>query len=472
MDEAGVSLAYARSLAQGWGMVPQTGQPKVEAFVNPLWIFLYVFPIRIKVFYLYATPKIMAALLTLGTYYVLGDILKRQFRMSPIGILLVLGLLSSNPYWVRWLNSGMENPLYIFLVVIQVALLMKLYKSRKGWLVFVAGNLAGLLVLTRPDGLLLAGLFPLGLLFLRDRFNQKIDYLAVWGLGWVLSAGVYQGFRRFYFDLLWPTPFAVHQALDIRWVLDLHKWHQLYAVVLGPLGSTFLLILLLGIIWLWWRRQIDAPLLIFLLHLGGATLVFLLMPSGPLYGYRFASPFILLLYPVSAIVFRRLKEEPRLKAWPSQIRHGLKYGAALMILLLPLWHYGGHLMEKGEKVDYIALGELNTKGIQQLTTDSLKSVVVPCVGGLLWEDVLEVHEHRGLLDTALAVPLAMGDTVSYRTYLVQGLSPDLLILPQTWLEQVGLRADSSFQHNYEERELSSPFVKDNWKVFERIDRSP
>ena len=129
-------------------------------------------------------------------------------------------------------------------------------------------------------------------------------------------------------------------------------------------------------------------------------------------------------------------------------------------------------MEKREKVDYIALGELNTAGIQQLATDSLKSVVVPCVGGLLWEDVLEVHEHRGLLDTALAVPLAMGDTVSYRIYLVQELSPDLLILPQTWLEQVGLRADSSFQQNYEERELSSPFVKDNWKVFERIDRSP
>jgi hypothetical protein len=38
VEDAGVGAAYARSVASGFGLVPQIGAERVEGFSNPLWI--------------------------------------------------------------------------------------------------------------------------------------------------------------------------------------------------------------------------------------------------------------------------------------------------------------------------------------------------------------------------------------------------------------------------------------------------
>src|SRR5215468_4863974 len=40
IDDAGISFAYARNLAEGHGLVSQPGAPPVEGFSNPAWTLL------------------------------------------------------------------------------------------------------------------------------------------------------------------------------------------------------------------------------------------------------------------------------------------------------------------------------------------------------------------------------------------------------------------------------------------------
>src|SRR5580765_6758811 len=40
VDDAGISMSYARNLGLGAGLVAQAGDPPVEGYSNPLWVLL------------------------------------------------------------------------------------------------------------------------------------------------------------------------------------------------------------------------------------------------------------------------------------------------------------------------------------------------------------------------------------------------------------------------------------------------
>ena len=77
MDDAGVSFAYARTLATGHGLVSQPGAPPVEGYSNFLWVLVLAVFFRIGLFHIVWTPKILACALTAGSFLVVTDILWR-----------------------------------------------------------------------------------------------------------------------------------------------------------------------------------------------------------------------------------------------------------------------------------------------------------------------------------------------------------------------------------------------------------
>jgi len=257
VDDAGISLAYARSAAEGFGLVSQPGRVPVEAYSNPLWVFLLSAWMWLGWFHLYFTPKLLAALCVLGTYAVLGISLRNHHGLTPKYIGLLLCLLSLNGPFVAWLNCGLENPLYALLIATQVWLSLRLLRTALTRTLLLSGVVAGCLVMVRPDGMLFSLFVPLGLLLDRLPLNRRVDHLALWGIGWLLTAGAYLGIRKSYFASVLPTAFLAKPSLELVWLVDPLKWHHLFRAVAGPLGGVLGLLFLGGIGWLLYHRHLD-----------------------------------------------------------------------------------------------------------------------------------------------------------------------------------------------------------------------
>ena len=116
IDDAGISFAYARNFVQGHGLVSQPGRPPVEGFSNFLWVMTLAPFFALRLFDPVLVPKALAALLVLGSFAVVQRVLRRETSSEWPGWLVALALATSPPI-VIWSASGLENALFLFLLV-------------------------------------------------------------------------------------------------------------------------------------------------------------------------------------------------------------------------------------------------------------------------------------------------------------------------------------------------------------------
>lgn len=448
VDDAGISLAYARSAAEGAGLVAQPGRVPVEAYSNPLWVFLLSIWVWLGWFNLYITPKLLAALCVLGTYAVLGISLRNHQGLTPRYIGLVLCLLSLNGPFVVWLNCGLENPLYALLIATQIWLSLRMLRAPLTRTLLLSGVVAGCLVMVRPDGMLFSLIVPLGLASNRVPLNRRVDHLALWGIGWLLTAGSYLGIRKSYFTSVLPTAFLAKPALDLHWLIDPLKWHHLFRAVVGPLGGWLALLMLGTVIWLFYRRIISRQNVIWLVHFGGSVLIFLLLPYDHLGWYRYATPFVLLIYPVGALLVINLA--PHLpKTWriPS-VRMSL-----LALLLVGTASLGAWVTRKRAQDPPVPLAEVRMRYVMPIEAlaEALNlqhySVLLPDAGAPLWYGEARVYDCLGLLDTTLALSFTR-DTARYRHRVLEELQPTFIALHGPWVDEVALLDAPRFERDY------------------------
>ena len=62
IDDAGISFAYARNLAGGFGLTAQPGVAPVEGFSNPLWTACVALLYRLHLFCVPFVPKLLGTL--------------------------------------------------------------------------------------------------------------------------------------------------------------------------------------------------------------------------------------------------------------------------------------------------------------------------------------------------------------------------------------------------------------------------
>jgi hypothetical protein len=156
-DDAFISMVYARNLAEGHGLVFNLGE-RVEGFTNLLWVLLLAAGARLGVAPHLAAPPLgvaaMLALVGLAWYSVL--------RMPGIPdhrrLLAVVGLapLVLCHGFVASAGSGMETHFFALLVTLSILVFTVFRPAGPGaWM--AAGLLPALLLLTRPDGVIPAG---------------------------------------------------------------------------------------------------------------------------------------------------------------------------------------------------------------------------------------------------------------------------------------------------------------------------
>lgn len=189
LDDAWIHFVYAdRALRTGL-LHYNPGEPAAGSS-SLLWVLLLAGPQRLGVY-----PPVAAKLLGLLAQLALAGLLYltlRRFSARPLALAAAL-LLCAEPLLTLASLSGMETTLYACLACgATVALLSER--------IVAAGVLAGLTVIARPDGALLALPALLGglLSFLltergRPRFGARLGYRAFWLLAPALLLGLFWG---------------------------------------------------------------------------------------------------------------------------------------------------------------------------------------------------------------------------------------------------------------------------------------
>lgn len=292
IEDAAISFAYARYLAEGEGLVPFAGGELVEGFSNPTWTLLLaaqaVFGITPWV-----ASKLSGALLGLVglpfAWWWARQVLGPRNDLGPAFAALLLAI---SPQYTTWAASGLENSVMTALMASGGALLLHEIRTprRLPW----SGLLWGLLSISRPEAPVyaaIAGVVGIGGIISTRGWRGALDWTWRWGL---LSAAPFFAWHVYAFvTFAWELPNTYFAKLhdDVRF----QPWHWsgskarswgylrryaqwyghgwlLWLYLLGQSGFRGLgaratagfsvlvyLVLLPGIVWLWsvWG---EAPL--------------------------------------------------------------------------------------------------------------------------------------------------------------------------------------------------------------------
>lgn len=192
VDDAWVSLRYARNLALGHGLVYNAGQPPVEGYTDFLWVLLVAPGTRLPLHPAWWATGWGAAFGVVAIVCAWGLARALIGRDSPWA-LLPAALLAASPHFGIAATNGLETSMFV------AGALGAAWATFAGARPWFAGALCGALYLVRPEGIAVgAALAGWALLFRRDART----------LGWLVAVALpYFAARTAYFGALVPNTF-------------------------------------------------------------------------------------------------------------------------------------------------------------------------------------------------------------------------------------------------------------------------
>jgi hypothetical protein len=407
VDDAAISFAYARNLADGHGLVLNAGGERVEGATNLLWTLLLATarwtPLSHELL-----AKILgvsfAGLALVGIALFPSVARAREPRYFDLLAPLLVALM---PHYSIWAPSGLENGLYAFLTAWSLLALAREERDpeRFPW----SSITLWLLFATRPDGALYAIAVGMAKL-LRTGIPRPRRQDLLWAL--TLGVGVFsiELFRLAYFA--WPAPNSVYaktRTLSLRDILRPREnfgWYYLggwlweyklaRAVLFTPLA-------LLG-------PRPHGPRLALLLALASAFFLPIYAQGDWMGEYRFLTNGGLLLalalgeaargahHAASRFTPRRARPALRLLAAPVLAFLVIKHGAAFYPsrFATALQHNTLDMHPVAGRVDYFALAA------RKLGLNGRPSLLDSDIGGSSYDGRLFVVDMVGLADVGIA----------------------------------------------------------------------
>jgi hypothetical protein len=458
MDDAAITFAYARSIAEGNGPVLQPGAAPVEGFSNPAWMLLLVVGrllglfdrgtvLGIPDYVLFPKALALACCTGILTLFYLAA---RSLTSRPRLLTLVAGaVLAAIPSFVIWSFSGLENPLYSLEVVALAVMMLgavladRLLTAR---VAVVAGSLAAAAALTRPDGLIYAAAYPLVVAFFlrRERLWPSVRAVLLSAAAVVVPFGGYLVWRWFVFGRLLPNT-AVAKSQPLPQVKDIAKAGQLIeylgwlavVVVAGCLAMTMLR-----------PSRVRSGLVALLVPLVLGIAAYCILLPDWMGQYRFASPVWALGALVGVIVVfeavRRARIRGRLVlavatalavvASATQLYDQAKaYSAAVKTPLCVVAERDGRTMN----------GFADLLGLQHPTAGVID------LGGQALTSRLRLVDLGGLGDRETAEYIGREDYAGLRGYILDEVKPDFITLIGSWDTTLGFPSDPRFERDYD-----------------------
>ncbi|MFH1484552.1 MAG: hypothetical protein ABIH46_00630, partial [Chloroflexota bacterium] len=236
-DDPAITYRYAQNIASGAGFIYQRGE-QVLGTTTPLYALL-LSGLYFASNHLPQVSVAVSALAILGCGVLVFLLCGRHYLGAVAGTMVVTDL-----FFVQ--SVGMEVPLFGFLTLLGVAFFEKGYLGR-------TGLVAGLATLTRPDGVVLAGITGLVALIRNKRFPFSLAgfYLLVL-LPWIVFATTYFGSPLP--NTLAAKAQTVSPTLLIAHLADIPgqyvAWNPLYMIV--PVALAFSLRRSMNLVpWAW-----------------------------------------------------------------------------------------------------------------------------------------------------------------------------------------------------------------------------
>lgn len=214
IDDAFISMRYARNLADGHGLVWNVGEAPVEGYTNFLWVLLLALGHVVRLPDPLLPGKLIAALCAVGILALVQEMADEFYKCSRITSAVVVFLVALTPIVALHIDSGLETvPFAFFVLLVAYLAARRLAAPDSKWLAIgfaVAGLIASLI---RPEGVLVTGVAFLFMEWhaLRVSTERRAALeLAVWFvIFYLLPAAVYMGWRWIYFGSLFPNTYYV-----------------------------------------------------------------------------------------------------------------------------------------------------------------------------------------------------------------------------------------------------------------------
>lgn len=293
-DDAGISLAYARNLAAGFGPVLYAGGEAVEGFSNPLWTALITAGAALGLDGADGIPllKVLGLLFGAGTIGLTALVARQAYSRDdrPLRWLAAAILAVWTPF-VFWSGAGLENPLYTFLIVLAVLLQLGEIDNQRArpWSALALTGVA----LTRPEGCA----FFLGFLVHRIITVREGWRLLTWVGIFVAIYSAFLGARMLTFgDWLPNTYYAKIGDREVGELWNYISREDPGFSYLTQFAVANLVLLAVAAVGLADRRYWRANLL--LVFVGGGTALYALYVGGDFWpAFRFLTP----AFPILAI---------------------------------------------------------------------------------------------------------------------------------------------------------------------------
>lgn len=292
MDDAYISLIYARNCAAGNGLTYEGGA-RVEGYSNLLWTLLCACYYRLPGS-VFAWMRLGGLLMVSAIFLYLARLSLRDGRVPWYVTIFPLALLSLDKGFIIYVKSGMETPLHALLIVLCVY-----YYSPDGKGLASALRLAALLALlscTRPEGAIFFCVLAAHQVLWSVRDGRGRAWARLWiGLTSVMIAVLLLWRYRYYGELLPNTYYA---KVDLGSAAQKYKgfgylFH--YAAYYLPLPVSLLVIA--GSIRTWRRSAtVQAAVLVCI-----AQTLFIVAAGGDFFPwFRFFAPIAPVVYYLAA----------------------------------------------------------------------------------------------------------------------------------------------------------------------------
>ncbi|MDQ0378160.1 hypothetical protein [Amycolatopsis thermophila] len=457
VDDAAITFAYARNLSDGLGPVVQPGADPVEGYSNPTWTALLALGRLVGLFdrgtffgipdYV-LFPKALGLLCCAGILVAFHAAAAMVVRRPWVVTLAGGAVLAAIPSFVIWAFSGLENPLYALAVVTLAVVTFRAVLSgrlRTSRVAAATGVLAAVAALTRPEGAIYAGVYPVVVLIHLRRANLKpsLGHALVSVAAFAVPFGSYVLWRYLEFGrLVANTAVAKRQGLPEIGQLTRAGDLVQYAGALAVL----VLVVLVGLTLArssWWRDG----LITLLVPLGLALAAYAVLEPDWMAQFRFATPVWALSALIGALaateVFRNTRARGRV----------LLCGA-LVVTLVPSVASLERANEKFQSQPTLPMcfvadrfGRMFNQYADILGVRE-GSVLEPDLGGTSLTSRLHVVDLAGLVDDEIADHYHDQDMAALREHVFEEVKPTFIHFRMYWGPVTGVGSDPRLARDY------------------------
>ena len=429
IDDAGITFAYSRSLAEGLGLVAQPWLPPEEGYSSSAWMLLLALAGRLG-------ADIPLAAKTLGLGFAVAALLAaawivaRETR-SPLAVLVCGTGIAVTPM-VVWAASGQEHALQALLLMGPVLAA----HATPGWR-WPAALILALLVLTRPEAPIIVIAVFLAAVWLTRRAGGPLVNAADAAIALVPLAAFVAliGFRVAYFGDPFPNPYyAKATKAGLSGLLNPLSGGWFYT--LWGLRDTGLF-LLLPLLFLIRARRLPDWMVVAWAVLAGQAFFVVWAKGDWMAQYRFLMPVLPVLMLLAATGLRGLAARAR------------RVFAVLAVLVL------GHLT----LVQTAIFGASPTTPLAAVTTvgDTFRTVADRLgiadpvlahhdAGGIAYHRMIRLVDLGGLINRTIAQN--MDDRAFLTAYLVDEVRPDFVFGGANFAAASGFAETEAFARAY------------------------